>query len=267
MLNIYNMNIIEKAKQFLEVVKIHLQNEHLTDEFSYYAFLLSLLPIPGVQQVGQTVDRIFANKSLKNRLDSIWNEINSANDRISSIEDEFLKLKEIAGTIKYNKNLDDKLNEVTQAIVSELQEQTEWVVETENWSYQSILNSIVDADFAQIIAINNSVNTIENSEIKAKKTHLYSSNYSQNFVDKTKFTSNEGSIEMNGISTQGNIFVEGSGIGIGEGSGLFFGGNPNLVNGNCPFCQTMLQVDKRQLNSYSQVQCQNCKRTMPFTIN
>src|SRR5690606_30985256 len=128
------MNIINKAKQFLEVVKIHLQNEHLTDDFSYYAFILSLLPIPGVQQVGLTVDRIFANKSLKNRLDSIWNEINSANDRISSIEDEFLKLQEIAGTIKYNKNLDDQLNEVTQTIVSELQEQSEWVVETENWS-------------------------------------------------------------------------------------------------------------------------------------
>jgi hypothetical protein len=261
------MNIIDKAKQFLEVVKIHLQNEHLTDDFSFYAFLLSLLPIPGVQQVGQTVDRIFANKSLKNRLDNIWNEINSANDRISSIEDEFLKLQEIAGTIKYNKNLDDQLNEVTQTIVSELQEQTEWVVETENWSYQSILNSIVEADFAQIIARNNSVNTIENSEIKAKKTHLHASNNSQNFVDKTKFTSNEGGVEMNGISTQGNIFVEGSGIGFGEGSALIFGGNPNLVSGNCPFCQTMLQIDKRQLSGYSQVQCHNCKRTMSFTIN
>lgn len=261
------MNIIEKAKQFLEVLEIHLQNEHLTDDLSYYAFLLSLLPIPGVQQVGQTMDRIFANKSLKNRLDSIWNEINSANDRISSIEDEFLKLLEIAGTIKYNNYLDDKLNEITQTIVSELQEQTEWVVETENWSYQSILNSIVEADFAQIIARNNSVNTIENSEIKAKKTHLHSSNNSQNFFDKTKFTSNEVGIEMNGISTQGNIFVEDSGIGFGEGSALIFGGNPNLVSGNCPFCQTMLQIDKRKLSGYSQVRCHNCKRKMPFTIN
>lgn len=261
------MNIIQKAKQFIEVLKIHLQNEHLTDDLSYYAFLLSLLPVPGVQQVGQTVERIFANKSLKNRLDSIWYEINLSNDRISSIEDEYLKLQEIAETIKNNKNLYDKLNEVTQTIVSELQEHTEWVVETENWSYQSILNSIVEADFAQIIARNKSVNTIENSEIKAKKTHLHSSNNSQNFVDKTKFISNESSIEMNGISTQGNIFVKGSGIEFGNESALIFGENPNLVSGNCLFCQTILQFDKRKLRSYSQVRCHNCNHIMPFTIN
>jgi hypothetical protein len=267
MLKIKNMNIKDKAKQFVEVIKIHLQNEHLTDDFSYYSFLLSLLPIPGVQQAGQAVDRIFANKSLKNRLDNIWNEINIANNRISTIEDEFLRFQEIAGTIKYNRNLDDQINEVTQTIISELQEQTEWVLETENWSYQSILNSIVEADFAQIIARNNSVNTIENTEIKAKKTHLHASNNSQNFVDKTKFSSNEGGVEMNGISTQGNVIVEGSGIGFGEGSALIFGGNPNLVSGNCPSCQTMLQVDKRQLNGYSQIQCDNCKRTMPFTVS
>lgn len=261
------MNIKDKAKQFIEVVKLHLQNEHLTDEISYYAFLVSLLPIPGVQQVGQTVDKIFSNKSLKTRLDSIWNEINQANNRISEIEDEFLKFQEIAGTVKYNKNLDDQIGDVAQSIVSELQAQTEWIVETENWSYQSILNSIVEADFAQIIARDNSVNTIENTEIKAKKTHLHASNNSQNYVDKTKFTSNQGGVEMNGISTQGNIIVEGSGIGLGEGSALIFGGNPNLVTGNCPFCKTFLQVDKRQLNGYSQIQCHNCKRTMPFTIN
>ncbi len=261
------MNIKEKAKKFVDVVKIHLQNEHLTNDISYYAFLLSLLPIPGVQQVGQTVDKIFANKSLKTRLDGIWDEINLVNNRISEIEDEFLRFQEIAGTVKFNINLDDQVGDVTQSIVSELQGQTEWVVETENWSYQSILNSIVETDFAQIIARDNSVNTIENTEIKTKKTHLHASNNSQNFVDKTKFTSNQGGVEMNGISTQGNIIVEGSGIGFGEGSALIFGGNPNLVTGNCQFCQTLLQFDKRKLNGYNQIQCHNCKRTMPFTIN
>jgi hypothetical protein len=72
---------------------------------------------------------------------------------------------------------------------------------------------------------------------------------------------------MNGISTQGNIIVEGSGIGFGEGGALIFGGNPNLISRNCPFCQAFLQVDKRQLIGYSQIQCHNCKRTMPFKID
>lgn len=261
------MNIIEKSKQFIEVVKIHLQNENMTDDFSYYAFILSLLPIPGFQQVSQTVDRIFANKSLKSRLDYIWSEINLTNEKISTIEDELLRLQEIAGTVKYNNNLDDQLNKVTKFIISELHDQTEWVVESENWSYQSILNSIIEADFAQIIARNNSINTVENSEIKAKKTLLHASNNSHNYINKTKFSSNEGNVEMNGISTQGNINVEGSGIGFGEGGSLFFVGNPNLVSGNCPFCQTLLQIDKKQLSRYSQIQCHKCKNTMPFTIN
>ena len=261
------MNIIEKSKQFIEVVKIHLQNENMTDDFSYYAFILSLLPIPGFQQVGQTVDRIFANKSLKSRLDYIWSEINLTNEKISTIEDELLRLQEIAGTVKYNNNLEDQLNEVTKFIISELHDQTEWVVESENWSYQSILNSIIEADFAQIIARNNSINTVENSEIKAKKTLLHASNNSHNYINKTKFSSNEGNVEMNGISTQGNVNVEGSGIGFGEGGSLFFGGNPNLVSGNCPFCHTLLQIDKKQLSRYSQIQCHKCKNTMPFTIN
>lgn len=269
------MSIIDKAKQYLETVRIHLQNENLTDEVSYYAFLISLLPIPGLQQAGQTIDRVFSNKSLKSKLDRLWEELNSTNEKIETIENEIEKLQEIAGTIKYNNSLNEKFDNITKDILADLKENTDWILETENWSYQTILNSIVETDFAQIIARNHSMNTIENSEIIAKKTHLHASNNSSNNVDNTRFSGNNGIIEMNRISTQGNIFVEGSGIGFGEGGsigfgeggGLIFGENPNMVSGNCPFCQTAIQVDIRQLSGYRQIQCHNCKKIMPFKIN
>jgi hypothetical protein len=252
---------------FIEIIKIHLKNEHLTDELSYYAFLVSLIPIPGVQQAGMTIDRIFANNSLKSRLDEIWLEINKTNTKISKIENDVEKFQEIAGTVKYNENLNASFSEITESIITDLEENTEWILETENWSYQSVLNSIIETDFAQIIAKNNSTNTIENTEIKAKKTHLHASNKSKNFIDNTKFSSNKGSVGMNGISTEGNIIVEGSGIGFGSGSSITFGGNPNLINGKCPFCKNPIQVDKRKLIGYSQIECHNCKKTMPFKIN
>lgn len=260
------MGIIERAKEYLEVVKIHLSNQHLTDDVSYYAFLVSLLPIPGVQQVGQVVDRIFTNMSLKTVLDSIWDEINLTNKNISSIQNEVERLQEIAGTVKYNKNIDEKIAQIITLLLSDLENSTEWVLKTENWSYQSVLNSIVETDFAQIVSRNNSVNIVENSEIRANRTHLHASDHSRNFFDKTKFINNHGSIGMDGISTNGNLFVQGNSIGFGEGSSIIFGGNPNLKRGYCPFCQSPIEIDIRQLVGYTQLQCPNCKKIMPFDI-
>ena len=54
---------------------------------------------------------------------------------------------------------------------------------------------------------------------------------------------------------------------ISSAFAIIFGGNPYLISGNCPFCKTMLQVDKRQITGFSQIQCHNCKKVMPFDIN
>ncbi|WP_143150560.1 hypothetical protein [Arenibacter nanhaiticus] len=98
---------------------------------------------------------------------------------------------------------------------------------------------------------------------------MHASGNSKNYVNKTTFSSSKRSVGMEGISTQGNIMVEESGIGFGEGSSLFFGGNPNLVSGNCPYCNTKIEVDKRQLAGYTSVKCPNpiCGRILNFTIN
>jgi hypothetical protein len=265
------MKIVEKAKELLSTVKIHLQNENLHDDVSYTAFLLSLIPIPGVQQCNQLIDRISSNKALKIRLDDIWNAINETNGNVSEITDELEKLHEIGGTVSYNKDLKTKVEQFVSEIIEDLNsdDTSEWIMETENWSYQEVLNSIVEADFAGIIAKDNSINVVENTEIKAKRTHLHASGKSKNFVNKTKFSSSQGSVGMDGISTQGNIIVEGSGVGFGDGGALIFGGNPNLVSGECPFCKTKIEVDKRKLAGFSSIVCPNnsCGQTMPFKTN
>lgn len=265
------MNIIEKAKELVQTVKIHLKNEHLHDDVSFTAFWISLLPIPGLQQCNQVIDRISSNEALKIKLGSIWSEIKNINNNITSIEDDIKKLQEIGGTVNCNKSLKNKIEKTIEEIIDELKldEETEWIMETENWSYQEVLNSLVEADFTSIIAKNNSNNVVENTEFRTKKTHLHAKDNSKNFIDKTKFNSPKGSVGMDGITTQGNIIVQGSGIGFGAGSSLTFGGNPNLVSGNCPFCNTKIQVDKRKLMDYTSIRCPNpsCGETMNFTVN
>lgn len=266
------MNVTKKAKEIFQVTKQHFQeNEHLHDDIGYTAFLLSLLPIPFFKEVNQILDRISADKSLKIKFDEIWENILATNSKVSEIEDELEKLQEIGGTVNYNADIKNEVEELVKEIISNLEEdsETEWVMETENWSYQEVLNSIVEADFTGIIAKNNSTNVVENTEIKSKKTHLHASGNSQNFVDKTKFTGDKGSVGMDGITTKGNITVEGSGIGLGSGSAIIFGGNPNLVSGNCPFCNIKIQVDKRKLRGYSKIKCPNtsCGKEVNFTIS
>ncbi|MFC2118155.1 hypothetical protein ACFLSY_05900 [Bacteroidota bacterium] len=265
------MKIIEKAKELLGTVNIHLKNENLHDDVSYIAFLLSLLPIPGIQQGSQIIDRISSNEALRIRLDDIWTAINDTNENVSQINDEIEKLQEIGGTVNCDNGLKEQVEQFIAEIIKDIEtdDKSEWIMETENWSYQEVLNSIVEADFAGIIAKDNSVNVVENTEIKAKKTHLHASGNSKNFVDKTKFSSSKGSVGMEGISTQGNIIVEGSGIGFGDGGALIFGGNPNIVSGNCPFCNAKIEIDKRQLAGYESIKCPNslCGKTVPFKIN
>lgn len=265
------MKITKKAKEIFQFTKQHFEeNEHLHDDIGYTAFLLSLLPIPVFKEINQVIDRLSSDKSLKIKFDDVWEHIQSTNSKISDLEDDLEKLQEIGGTVNYNEEIKTQVEDLVKDIISNFEDdsETEWIMETENWSYQEVLNSIVEADFTGIIAKNNSTNVVENTEIKSAKTHLHASNNSQNFVDKTKFTGDEGSVGMDGITTKGNITVEGSGIGFGPGSAIIFGGNPNLVSGSCPFCNTKIQVDKRKLRGYSKIKCPNtsCGKELNFSI-
>ncbi len=79
----------------------------------------------------------------------------------------------------------------------------------------------------------------------------------------------KGSVGMDGITTKGDIEVKDSSIGFGAGSSLVFGSNPNIISGNCPFCNKKIEIDKRQLTGHSMIKCPNrmSGREMLFSIN
>ncbi|HBD93213.1 MAG TPA: hypothetical protein DDY71_16725 [Spirochaetia bacterium] len=262
------MEIKDKIKGIFDILKIIWNNKALHNDLSYYSFILSLLPIHGLQQTAQVFDKIFSNKELNLRFEDLWQEINSINSKLKDINDLALKYHEIAGIVKYNENLNNKISlAITDTIQYLKNEKSEWTMLTEDWSYQEVINSIVTVDYAQIISINGSKNIIENTEIKANRTLLHASDKSKNYVNNTTFTGLSGAVGMNNVATEGNIVVEDSGIGFGNGGAIYFGDNPHLVNGKCPFCNTEIQIDKRKLIGYSQIKCFNCKKEMPFTLN
>lgn len=259
------MKIDEKIKGIFDALKIQRIDKAIHVDLSYCAFLISLLPIPGIQQSAQIIDRITSNKNLNDRFNNVWEEIKIVNSKLDQIADEFEKFQEIAGAVKYNLNLNNNFEKLITETINLLDEpDSEFTVLTEHWSYQEILNSIIDVDYAQIIALSGSTNVIENTEFNAKKTLLRSSNNSKNYVDNTSFKGKKGSVRMNGITTQGNIVIKGSGIGMRGGSTIIFGGNPNILTGECSICTQTIQVDKRQLVGFSRIQCPHCKALLNF---
>lgn len=196
-------------------------------------------------------------------MEELWSEISTTNELVSKVATLEEAIQEIAKTIEASPNLEKKTN---QFIASLSQDQKEFYVLTENQSYQELRRSIIHADISAFVAKGGSTNVIQDSTVNSERTHLHATDSSKNFVDGTTFQGSGGAVSMQGITTKGPISVQGSGIGFGAGGSISFGGNPNLVSGNCPICNVHLQMDKRELAKYSQVQCHNCKTVLPFKL-
>lgn len=229
----------------------------------FLGFCLSMLPVPGIQQAGSALDRHLGDKAFEKQLAELWAEIATANELVSKVETLEEAIQEIAKTIKDSPELEAK----TSQFIAELsRNQKEFSVLTENQSYQEIINSIIYADISAFVARRGSTNVIQGSTVNSEKTLLHATDNSKNLVDGTTFQGSGGAVSMNGISTQGPISVQGSGVGFGAGGSISFGGNPNILSGNCPGCNELLQVDKRELAKYSQVQCHKCKSVFPYKL-
>ena len=235
----------------------------IQEPMRFLGFCLSMLPIPGIQQAGMALDRHLGDKAFNSQLEELWAEISLANDLVSKVATLEEAIQEIAKTIESSPALEAK---TSQFIASLSSNQKEFSVLTENHSYQELRNSIVHADISAFVARDGSTNVIQNSTVNSEKTHLHATNNSKNFVDGTTFQGSGGAVSMQGISTQGPISVQGSGIGFGAGGSISFGGNPNLVSATCPVCDERLQADKRELAKYSQVQCHKCKTVLPYKL-
>ena len=235
----------------------------IKEPMRFLGFCLSMLPIPGIQQAGMALDRHLGDKAFNLQLEELWTEISNANELVSKVTSLEEAIQEIAKTIESSPELEVKTN---QFISSLSNSQKEFSVLTEHQSYQEIRSSIIHADISAFVAKDGSTNVIQNSTVNAEKTHLHATGNSKNFVDGTTFQGSQGGVSMQGITTQGPISVQGSGIGFGAGGSISFGGNPNEVSGNCPSCNELLRMDKRELHKYSHVQCHECKSTFPFKL-
>lgn len=261
--------MLEKIKNIIDLVKSFSKNGQIYDDVSYTAFYLSLLPIPGHQQCLQIIDRIASDKSLKTQLDSIWDTINTINTSLESIDDEIEKFNVISSTVKYNSQLNELVENSVKNIVSQLNSDnistSKWIMNTSDWSFQKVIDSIVESDFVEIKAVNNSSNLISNTRITSNETHLHASNNSQNIIDKTEFSNLKGSIGMDDLSTKGDLFVNGDSLGFGNngsvgfgiGGSMTFGPPNNIVSGNCPVCGSLISLDKRELFGKSHIKCPN----------
>jgi hypothetical protein len=233
----------------------------IKEPMRFLGFCLSMLPIPGIQQAGAALDRHLGDKGFDAKLEALWAEISRANELVGKVATLEEAIQEIAKTIEASPSLENKTKKF---IASLSQSQKEFSVLTENQSYQELRRTIIHADISAFVARGGSTNVIQDSTVNSDRTHLHATDNSKNFVDGTTFQGSGGAVSMQGITTQGPISVQGSGVGFGAGGSISFGGNPNLVSGNCPVCNEYLQMDKRELAKYSQVQCHKCKTVLPF---
>lgn len=235
----------------------------IKEPMRFLGFCLSMLPVPGIQQAGAALDRYLGDKAFDAQLEALWAEISAANELVGKVATLEEAIQEIAKTIEASPSLQTKSSEF---IASLGRNQKEFSVLTENQSYQELRSSIIHADISAFVATGGSTNVIQDSTVNAERTYLHATDNSKNFIDRSTFQGSGGAVSMQGITTQGPISVQGSGIGFGAGGSISFGGNPNLVSANCPVCNELLQADKRELAKYSQVQCHKCKTVLPYKL-
>jgi hypothetical protein len=232
--------------------------------FRLLGFCLSLLPIPVIQQAGAALDRHLADKALDAELDRVWSRLEATNAAVAKIETLEAAIAEIAQTVQSNNDLLNFCEHLSSTLAGK---GSEFIVDTADKSYQQIVNSVVQAGRVFISATSGSTNVLENTKVESPSTRLHASGGSRNFVDGTTFTDYSGTVEMKGISTQGDIYVSGNSIGFGLGSELSFGGNPNEVSGMCPKCGLRVTVDKRRLIGFSSIQCPHCSQVHSFSVD
>ncbi|CEK33258.1 hypothetical protein UMC2_05081 [[Clostridium] sordellii] len=244
---------ITKIKTYLKGLST---NQQVIEDLDFYTFLATLIPIPGYQQAASVVNKLVSDHNINLLITDLRDSIYETNKRISTLESDVEKIQSMATTVSSVSALDDKIN----LIIKKAQEQlpSEFIVETENWSTQTVINQIIKADFTSISANNNSHNRFENVEINSPRTHLCAKDHSSNYLEGTSFKDSIGTVSMRGISQQGNIQVTGNSVGFAPGSTLIFG-NINEVKANCPICKTEILADRIELQKYTHVQCPGCK--------
>ena len=225
-------------------------------------FLTSLVPVPGVQQAGQIADRLASNADTKRRMEAVWDELTRVNSQLGRIDDLETLIARIATTVQNN----DALQAQVRALAENLSPfQESFTMLAERGSLQNLINSLVEAHEVSIVTQSGSRTEVSNTTINARRTHLHTTGNSQSLFNNTHFRGQGGAIGMNNIRTQGNITVQGSGIGFGEGSGIVFGegsqvsfGGPAPMQLACPRCNSVIPAPTKTPVLGALIVCPRC---------
>ncbi len=220
------------------------------------AFAISLIPIPGIQQAGAIATRVIDNAALDQRLSEIETKVRAVSDAAETAQNTAEEAVQIAEILKTNSQLASEFSALAKEIENYLREQEpDFVMETTNYSYQELIASSIEADFAAFISENNSENSVRNSQIRSPKTHLRATDGSINRIHNTEFTGAKGSVSMVGTAQTGDVSVSESSITFGPGSSLIL---ESQVCKKCATCGGDIWFQPSTLKRAKHLKCPHC---------
>ena len=242
----------ERISEILDTLKALGDNAAVQSDIGLLTFIVSLLPIPGVQQAGQVANKILTDKHLQVEFASLREDLSNANTRIDSCEADLEKIREIAAAVGSVDAIAARLEGFVAELVDGL-ERSEFVVDTSNWSVQAIIRQIIDADLVSISATKSSKNILRATQIKAKKTRLSAHDHSVNVLDGTQIGDDSKHIGFDGIGQSGDVSVEGWSIN-------FIRRTDETLTGSCSLCHAVVQIKRSEIQGRSVINCPNCHR-------
>jgi hypothetical protein len=272
------MNPANIVAERLAVVKAFISglgaNQAVQEDVGFLSFVLTLLPIPGVQQAAQVTQRLADNQGLNLKLSEIWQAIARTNEAVRTIDDLSLKVETITNTVRFNSELQRKVEEAIAELKQNLaQDDSSWAVETSGCSTQQLMNVIVEASTVSVSADGNSKNFLDRVSVAAKHTKLTATNGSLNSISDSSFKGPAGEVRMQGEHTQrGNVTLQDSSVGFSGDSEVQFGGwrmgtrDGNFVIGTvqpavpllrCPICQAQFPRPANAI-AFTGCQCPKC---------
>jgi len=260
-------DIKQRTLSIYEYLKELRDNDTVLQYADWFAFIVSLFPVPGLQQAGAIASKIADDRSISVRFSEIRTQIEDTNKRVTEIEDDIERLGAIANTVASVTDLQSQIEQFIKEVMSELErDDSEFVMDTSNWSIQAIINQMIDVDWVAISAKHHSQNILKQTKIQAKRTHLVADDHSINIIDGTDFSDGPGTVKMQGMGQTGHVSVTGNAVAFhGEGA-LIFGARPETVVGNCPSCNHRIEIEKHKLAGYSSITCPNCGFVSRFEI-
>jgi hypothetical protein len=265
--------IVQKVSEIREALTRERPNDAADGTLDWLTFLVSLAPVPGVAEASAVANKIMSDRALTSRFESIVAEISKLNDRIQHMENGIQRVELIGTTAKDNAGIQSLLATFFDELKSK---STEFFVETSDWSTQEIIRTLINADWVNISATNQSRNLIEETQVRSQKTSLVAKGGSQNVVRDSSFMGDKGSVSMSGQHTQqGNVSFSGPSVTYqGQSSqtemgGWYMGTNAkgNFVIGirpepeiaaTCPDCQGTSKFRKSQLEGLTRLTCPLC---------